>query len=114
MANMFCVHKAERTKLRKLPFLPRLGVTVEIAGRQFVYKQVPFLETVLNIRDRGFNLRNIAAVAREELDEVRFPLLKRPLAAVKDLHQKATTKVKKAPAKAAAKKKTDDEVPSAT
>ena len=109
MANMFCVHKAERTKMRKLPFLPRIGITIDVAGRQFIYKQSPILETVLNLRDRGFSLKNLAKAAAEELDEIRFPIVKRGLAAVKDLHAKVTEgkPVKKAPANAAAKKKAE-------
>jgi hypothetical protein len=106
MANMFCVQKVERSKLRKLPMLPRFAVTVEFAGRQFIFKQAPFLETLLNVKDRGFSLKNLLKVAAEELDEIRLPAGKRPLASVKDLHAKsAEGKVKKAPAKAAAKKK---------
>ncbi len=105
MANMFSVNKAERTKTRKLPLLPRFGVTVEIAGRQFTYKQVPFIETVLNLRERGFTVKNLVKLAAEELAEIRFPAGERPLATVKDLHAKGA---KKAPAaKAAAKKKVE-------
>jgi hypothetical protein len=114
MANMFCVNKAERTKTRKLPLLPRFGVTVEIAGRQFTYKQVPFIETILNLRERGFSRKNLTKLASEELAEIRFPASDASLAIVKDLHPKTA---KKAPAaKAAAKKKAErsEETPATT
>ena len=56
MAYTFYVQKSERTKLRRLPFLPRFGITVEAFGRQLTFKQVPLLETLLNLRDRGLSL----------------------------------------------------------
>ena len=110
MANMLCLQKTEPSKLRRLPLLPRIGITIELAGRQLTYKQAPLLETLLNLKDRGFNLKNLAKVAQEELDEIRFPVIKRGLAAVKDLHAKTAEAkiVKKAAAKAAAKKKADE------
>ena len=87
MATMLSVQKSERSKLRKLPFLPRFGFTIEVAGRQLTYRQVPLLETLLNARERGLTLKNLLSVAAEALDEVRFPAGagRSPLAAVRDL-----------------------------
>ena len=88
MAYTFYVQKSERTKLRRLPFLPRFGITVETFGRQLTFKQVPLLETLLNLRDRGLSLSNFRRLAKEEWDEIRFP--GRPaLAAVKDFSGRA-------------------------
>ena len=112
MSNLFTVHKSESSKLRKLPFLPRLGVTVDVAGRQFTFRHVPTLETFLNWRERGFSLRNLANLSREELSEVRLPALKPLLTAIKDLTAKRRAvaetpnqsgqKQRKGPARAAA------------
>jgi hypothetical protein len=120
MANMFSVNKAERSKLRKLPLLPRIGLTVEIAGRQFTYKHAPLLETILNARERGFSVKNLVRVASEQLAEIGFPKAGKPAVSVVkggkdakaagDEHVSATI-VKKAPSKAAAatkKKPTKD------
>ena len=88
MAYTFYVQNTERTKLRRLPFLPRFGITVEAFGRQLTVKQVPLLETLLNLRDRGFSFSNFKKLAKEEWDEIRFP--GRPaLAAVKDFSGRA-------------------------
>lgn len=107
MASMLRVLKAESAKLRRVKFLPRIGLTVEIAGRQLVFKHTPTLETLLNFRDRGYNFKAMSKLAAEELEEIRFPILKRGLAAVKDLSEKAKV-LKKAPARAASKKKPDE------
>ncbi len=110
MSNMLTLHKVERTKLRRLPLLPRVGLTVEIGGHQLVFKHAPALETLLNLRDRGFKLKALGRLVADELEEIRFPVIKRGLAAVKDLHAKTVEAkiVKKAAAKAATKKKADD------
>lgn len=107
MASMLRLLKAETTKLRRVKFLPRVGLTVELGGRVLVFKHTPALETLLNLKARGFSLKNLSKLAIEELEEIRFPVLKVGLAAVKDLSEKAKV-IKKAPARAAAKKKTEE------
>lgn len=114
MLEIFSVEKAERTKLRSLPLLPRVAVTVEMAGRHFTFRHVPILETVVNLRGRGFSLANFFEVTREELSEIRLPAVKKAaLASVKQLHSrvakaKSAATVRKAAPKAAAKRKSDD------
>jgi hypothetical protein len=117
MANMFSVNKAERSKLRKLPLLPRIGLTVDVAGRQFTYKHAPILETLLNVRERGFSVKNLVRVASEQLAEIGFPRGAKAVSLVKDAAKAAkagsqeaptdtkATIVKKAPQKAAASTK---------
>lgn len=73
MATSFNINRAEKTKLRRLPLLPRFGLTLEFGGRQFTWKMVPFLETVLNWRDAGFTMQNFRKVSAEELSEITFP-----------------------------------------
>lgn len=107
MATMFSMHKSERTKLRRLPFLPRIGIVVDFAGQRLTLKHAPLLETALNLRDRGFNLKNLRKVLAEELNEIRFPV-ERGMAAVASLKTvvpEAAKIVKKGAAKAAAAKK---------
>ena len=107
MAYTFYVQKTERTKLRRLPFLPRFGITVETFGRQFTFKQVPLLETLLNLRDRGFSLSNFRKLAKDEWDEIRFP--GRPaLATVKDFSGRAPQgKAHKSASKSSSKQRTE-------
>lgn len=91
MATGFTMHKAERTKLRRFPFLPRVGFTLEIAGRQFTFKQAPLMETFFNWRDLGFTMANFKKVVAEELNEISFPLSRKAqtIAAIKNLRPKA-------------------------
>jgi hypothetical protein len=107
MATMLRLLKAESAMLRRVQFLPRVGMTVELGGRVLVFKHTPTLETLLNLKDRGFSLKNLTKLAIEELEEIRYPVLKRGLAAVKDLGEKAKV-LKKAPVRAAAKKKPEE------
>lgn len=106
MANMFSVQKVGLSKLRKAPFLPRVGLTLEVAGRQFSFRYAPFLETLLVLRERGYDLRSLPKIAGEIFDEIKFPSGKRPLAPVKDLQpREGANKVKKGATAKAAKRK---------
>lgn len=113
MSLHFSVTKAERSKLRSLPFLPRFAVTVEVGGRQLTYRHTPALETLNNLRNRGFSLSALKALAAEELAEIRLPALKpaikKGLAQVKTIKDKVASArpVRKAPVKAALRKKPD-------
>ncbi len=105
MANMIKVLKSEKSQNRKLPFLPRVGLVVDAFGRQFVFKGVPFAETFIVARERGFSLATLKKVAEEQLSEVGFPaILGRGLAVVKNLRNAKAEKtaVKKSAPKAAA------------
>ena len=111
MANGFWILKSERTKLRKLPFLPRIGLVVDVAGRRFVFKHAPLAETLLNARERGFSLKNLKKVADEELAEISLSAsMKKGLAVVKSIRDQVVEsapvgKMKKATSKAASKKR---------
>jgi hypothetical protein len=77
MANVFCVHKSKKSSLKRLPFLPRIGVVVDIGGRQFVYRQAPILETLLNMKKTGFSLKNLVDVSFKQLREINIPSQKK-------------------------------------
>ena len=70
MAGEVRCTKAKPSKMRRLSFLPRIGLSVEIAGREFQLKRAPILETVLNTIERGVSLRSFKEVARAQLDEI--------------------------------------------
>ena len=90
MSASFTVHKSERSRLRRFPFLPRVGFTVDIGGRQFTLKTAPLLETLLNWRDLGFTVANFRKVTADELSEIGFPNRKaQTIAAIKNLRPKA-------------------------
>jgi hypothetical protein len=119
MSLHISITKSAPTKLRKLPFLPRFALTVELGGRQLTLRKTPALETLLNLRQGGFTLANLRKVAEEELAEIKLPALRKPVAAVakKGLAQVKTIKekvvanakpIRKAAAKAALKKRPDE------
>lgn len=76
MANSICIEKAKPSKIRRLGFLPRLGITIEVGGKQFTYRQAPIIETIVNVMDRGFSFKNLMDVAQEQLREIELPTLK--------------------------------------
>ncbi len=59
--------------MKRLEFLPRLGIVVDFAGREFSLRQAPFLETLVNLRGKKANLRNWLEVAVVQLREIRLP-----------------------------------------
>ena len=73
MAYQFSVHNFKPTLTRKLPMLPRFAFYLDIAGKQFVYKQTPILETLLNLREQGFTVKNLMSVATQQFNEIVFP-----------------------------------------
>lgn len=64
------VQKAKQTSTRKLKFLPRIGLTLDFAGKQFTFRQAPFLESVANMKTKKFSLENLRAVSNQILDEI--------------------------------------------
>lgn len=91
--------KATMSKLRKLPFLPRFAIAVEIAGRQLTLRSTPTLETILNVRDLGLSLANWRRVVEQEIAEIRLPgisksaaLAKKGLAQVQSIKDKVGVK----------------------
>ena len=73
MINLFKVERLRPTKTRKIPFLPRLGFVVELGGRRFSYRQVPLIETILNLMERGPSFSNLQKIVLEQLYEVNLP-----------------------------------------
>jgi hypothetical protein len=103
---MLEMHKSKRTATRKLPFLPRVGLTVDFAGRHFAFRYAPMLETLMNVRERGFSVKNALSVLRAQLDEVGFPsLAPRKAVSVVEASGVETPAQRKAAPKAAAKRK---------
>jgi len=80
MALRLSVQKTKQTSTRKLKFLPRVGLTLDLAGRQFTFKQAPFLESVVNMRKKKFNLENLRAISNQILDEITLERKRRPTA----------------------------------
>lgn len=75
MINILKVENSPKTRSRKLPLLPRLGLVVDIGGKRFSYRQAPMLETVLNLLERGASISNFNKIVAEQLYEIAFPSL---------------------------------------
>lgn len=72
MAISLCVKKSRESKIRRLSFLPRIGVSIDFAGKKYAYKQAPLLEAVVNLFDRGFSMKNLMEVAKDQLGEIEL------------------------------------------
>jgi len=70
MALQFSSQKSKKTPTRKLKFLPRLALVVDIAGRQFTFKQAPFFEAVAIMKRSEFNLKNFKTISTKILNEI--------------------------------------------
>lgn len=76
--NAICVEKSnkpKKSKVKRLNFLPRIGLTIDFAGTQITYRQAPILETVVNLFDRGFSMKNLMDVSFEQLQEISLTKL---------------------------------------
>lgn len=76
MANMICIEKSKKSKVTRLPFLPRIGITIDLGGRQIIYRQAPFLEFAFNLMSRGFSKRNMIEIAQQQFREIELPKFK--------------------------------------
>jgi hypothetical protein len=79
MSNSLCVEKSKPSRVKRLPFLPRVGIFVDFGGREFSYRQAPLLETLYNLRGKRFNLKNLLGVAFQQLREINLSVAAEPL-----------------------------------
>jgi len=77
MVNLFRVERTSKTRSRKLPFLPRIGLVVDIGGRRISYRHAPIFETILNLFERGATRSNFNKIVMEQLYEISLPSLAR-------------------------------------
>lgn len=73
MAYVITSRPSKKSKLRRLSFLPRIGITVDFAGTQYGYFQVPITEMLLNLVGRGFTLENVISVSHQQIKELELP-----------------------------------------
>ena len=73
MATEFLARRKKLSKTRKLPFLPRVGVYIDVAGYEVVYKIVPFFETLANLVSEHLSPASLRRVRNQQLAEVQFP-----------------------------------------
>jgi hypothetical protein len=78
MAMSLSIEKAKVSKLKRLKMLPRIGFTIDVAGYQLSYRNVPITETIINLFDTGFSMKNLMKVSALQCREVELEKLKAP------------------------------------
>lgn len=72
MSIVLTSRPSKPSKLKRLSFLPRIGITVDFAGHQFGYFQVPLIENFVNLVGRGFTVENIIENAHQQIRELEI------------------------------------------
>lgn len=93
MAYSFAWTRKKMTHTRRLPMFPRIGIYIDLMGREVSFRHVPFLETMLNLMERGLSTKNHSDIKREQLEEIQFP--KRPRGKVIDVEAQIISAVRK-------------------
>lgn len=75
--NLFRVDNSEKTRSRKFPLLPRIGIVLEFGGKRFSFRHAPLLETLMNLFERGPSKSNLQKIVTEQLYEISLPSLSR-------------------------------------
>jgi hypothetical protein len=73
--NIFRVDPSDKSRSRKFPLLPRVGIVVDIGGKRFSFRHAPLIETLLNLLERGPNRSNLEKIVTEQLYEISLPSL---------------------------------------
>lgn len=73
MSTDFYAKKKKASKLRKMPFLPRIGLYVDVAGYEVVFKYAPFLEAIASLVGQPMGLSQLKKISKEQLAEIKFP-----------------------------------------
>jgi len=73
--NLFRMDRSDKSRSRKFPLLPRVGIVIDFAGRQFSFRHAPLVETLLNLFERGPSRSNLEKIVTEQLYEISLPSL---------------------------------------
>ncbi|RYZ76081.1 MAG: hypothetical protein EOP04_32490 [Proteobacteria bacterium] len=73
--NLFRVDKTDKSRSRKFPFLPRVGIVIDFAGKSYSFRHAPLMETLLNLLERGPSRANLQKIVTEQLYEISLPSL---------------------------------------
>jgi hypothetical protein len=75
IVNLFRVDRSEKSRSRKFPWLPRVGLVIDFAGRRFSLRHAPLIETIMNLLERGPTRSNLEKIVTEQLYEISLPSL---------------------------------------
>ena len=72
MCVEWSLQKKAASRLRKLLWLPRIGIYVDVLGYEFTLKKVPYLEAFWNVAQTKISPANFRRILKEQLAEVQF------------------------------------------
>ena len=74
MAIFFRAERIPKTKLKRLPMLPRIGIVFDFAGKRYSYKYVSVVDTIASVVSDGpITLSNFKKVIKAQFEEIEFP-----------------------------------------
>lgn len=100
MANVFITRKSSKSKLSRLSLLPRIGLTIDFAGKQFSYFQVSMIEAFWNMPRGQRTVANLIKLSDQQIKEIKLPTLNmtkkvnKSIKAAKSKARKARTNLK--------------------
>lgn len=77
IALEFFIQKKANDAGRSLPYLPRVGVYIDFAGLELVFKKTSFLEAIIEVAENNLHPSNLYRISRKHLAQIRFPQLRR-------------------------------------
>lgn len=66
------IKEAKKSAVRRLSYLPRLGVTVDFAGKKFEYRYAPISELLYNLCHDGFSSENFKRIVVSQFSETNL------------------------------------------
>ena len=72
MAFEFISKKTKKTSTKRLSILPRVGIYIDVLGREFTFKNVPVIETAYNLVTSGLTVSNLKKITKRQFSEIDF------------------------------------------
>ena len=72
MAIELKAKKKKKSFTKRLSLLPRVGIYLDLFGREYTFKGVPILETVYNLVTSGLTISNFKKITKRQFSEVDF------------------------------------------
>ena len=74
---LFHSQRKRSSTRRKLPYLPRVGLYVDFAGYEMMFKHAPLMEAVVELLDKGWPLSQLDNIRKKHLSEIQFPVIRK-------------------------------------
>lgn len=67
------INKKKNSETERLNLLPRVGIYIDLFGREVSIKSAPSLETAYNVLKSGLTISNLKKITQKQLSEISFP-----------------------------------------